>query len=144
MRFKSEEIKNVFDFVRAITESKKPWSEYSDAEKAVWNNYMVLKCLSFNPDWIEFIDVLNGFWSWEPDRLYKCLCDSIPSGKYYFKYIKTSKSKYSKELKHAVGKYYSLSSKEIEPYLEILSKEDKAELLKRLGFDEKEVKTMLK
>ena len=138
------EIKSVFDWVKQIAVEKKSWDSFTDEEHKVWNNYMVIKCFSMNPDYIELVNILAGFYSWEPEMLYKCLCDMIPKGPYYFKYIKTTNPKPNDEVLTYLSQYFQLSKREMKRYVKILNKKDQIEILERLGVSQEEVKKLTK
>ena len=139
----STEIKSVFDWVKAVTESKQPWSSYTEDEKKLWNQYMVFKCLSMYEDYIDIINILQGYWNWEPERLYKCLCNLLPQQKIWYKYIKSSSPKYNPQLVKHFATYFEISEYKVKEYLRILSKAEQKEILDKIGLDDELIKDIL-
>ena len=116
--------KSLFDHINAITKDKKKdyWESLEEGDKKTFSNFMVLRFLSMNPQWIEFIaDVQPLVQELPPKQMYRVMADVIPQGKYFLKYMKAEKKDESIEdwLVELVGKYYEVSLKEAEEYVEI-------------------------
>jgi hypothetical protein len=116
--------KSLFDHVNAVTKDKYKdyWDKLDDADRKSWSNFMVLRFLSMNPQWIEFIsDVQPLVQELPPKQMYRVMADVIPQGKYFLKYMKAEKKDESIEdwIIELVAKYYEVSLSEAEEYVEI-------------------------
>jgi hypothetical protein len=116
--------KTLFDHLNAITYDKNPkyWDSLEDADKKTWSNYMIIRFLSMNPDWIETIaDVQPYIQNAPPKAMYLCLSGLLQKKKVFLKYMKpVSSDKYENWIIELVAKYYEVSQLEAEGYLEIL------------------------
>jgi hypothetical protein len=140
--------KTLFDHINAVSKDQKVdyWKTLSDGDKKTWSNFMILRFLSMNQDFIELIaDLQPLIQELKPEYLYKVLIEVIPKGKYYFKYIKgKNEDKYEKWVVSLVSKYYEVSMDEATEYVHILyqSKEGKVHLkglLESYGSETKEI-----
>lgn len=119
--------KSLFDHINAITKDKKKgyWESLDDGDKKTWSNFMVTRFLSMNSDWIEFIsEVQPLIQELPPKQYYQVMSELIPQGKYFLKYLKPTKKdeKIEDWLVELVSKFYEVSLKEAEEYIEILLK----------------------
>jgi len=116
--------KTLFDHLNAITYDKNPkyWDSLEDVDKKTWSNYMIIRFLSMNPDWIETIaDVQPYIQNAPPKAMYLCLSGLLQKKKVFLKYMKpVSADKYENWIIELVAKYYEVSQLEAEGYLEIL------------------------
>jgi hypothetical protein len=117
-------VSNLFDHLNAITQ-KKPknyWEGLSDGDRKSWSNYMVLRYLSMNTDYLEMISELQPYiQELEPGVLSKLLIDALPYDKSFLKYISGEKSeKYESWLVDVFTTHYQTSKKEVVDYLKIL------------------------
>lgn len=115
----------LFDHIKQITENQdaKYWDNLEESDKKSWSNYMILRFLSMNPDWTEFIsDIQRHVQELPPKSLYLFLIGGVvPKGKVYLKYIKAkTDDKYDSWLIDLVSMYYQVSKSQSEDYLEIL------------------------
>jgi hypothetical protein len=140
--------KTLFDHINAVSKEQKAdyWKTLSDGDRKTWSNFMILRFLSMNRDFIELIaDLQPLIQELKPEYLYKVLIEVIPKGKYYFKYIKgKNEDKYEKWVVSLVSKYYEVSMDEATEYVHILyqSKEGKVHLkglLESYGSEPKEI-----
>jgi hypothetical protein len=116
--------KTLFDHLNAITLDKDPkyWDKLEEADKKTWSNYMILRFLSMNPDWIETVaDIQPYIQNAPPKAMYLALIGLIPKKRAFLKYMKpASADKYESWIIELVAKYYEVSQLEAEDYLNIL------------------------
>tara|TARA_B110000977_G_C10794241_1_gene383692 strand:+ start:147 stop:596 length:450 start_codon:yes stop_codon:yes gene_type:complete len=138
----------LFDHIKQITNVQDPkyFDKLDESDKRTWSNYMVLRFLSMNTDWIDLISEIQPYvQSLQPKTLYKLLIDILPKGRHYLKYVKGSKTdKYEGWLCEIVVKNYQCSSKEADEYLEILyatkfGRIEIKELCERYGIESKQI-----
>jgi hypothetical protein len=125
--------KSLFDHINAITKDKKKdyWNTLDDGDKKSFSNFMILRFLSMNPQWIEFISDVQPLVQELPRKhMYRVMADVIPQGKYFLKYMK-AESRFKSEKKDEniedwiiglVAKHYEVSCYQAEEYVEIFLK----------------------
>ena len=99
---------------------------------------------------VELLELINELQMYtigqlSPKEVYKLYLDVLPKRKTFDKYIKgKSEAKWDKNLINYLCLYFKLSSREVEDYLEILSKDEVIEIVQKFGVDKKEIKKWLK
>lgn len=116
--------KTLFDHINSITkdQDKKYWDKLEESDRKTWSNFMVLRFLSMNPDFLPLISQVQPVLQEVPPKaLYLALIDLIPKGRYYLKYMKPKgEDKYENWLVELISKHYQVSKLESEDYLKIL------------------------
>lgn len=136
-------IKTIFDWVKQISYDKEPWSSFTIEEQDMFNNFMINKIISMNPNYIELVAEIQEL-QLPKDKLYQFYCKTLPKQKFFNKYQKPSKQQYSKEVLGLLTEYFQTSTREILDYCDILSKHDITDIILQLGKDEKQIKQLLK
>ena len=140
--------KTLFDHIKSITQTqdKKYWDTLDESDKKTFSNFMVLRFLSMNVDFVPLVAQIQPVLQEVPPKaLYLALIDLIPKGRYFLKYIKPkSADKYETWLIELVVKYYECSKMDAEDYLKILyntrkSRERIKELCQAYGVDTKQI-----
>jgi hypothetical protein len=151
MMKKSDEIvvkaKSLFDHLGGITYKKDKWESLSEVDRKSFDMYMVNRFLSMNLDYIEFVNEIQQYTNGQlkSRELYKVYSDVLPKKKSFDKYIKSkSESKWDKHVVTYLCKYFKLSSREIEDYLEILTIDEVKLIIQKFGVDKKEIDKWLK
>ena len=117
--------KSLFDHLGGITYKKDKWESLSEMDKNEIQRYT------------------NG--QLKSRELYKVYLDVLPKKKSFDKYIKgKSESKWDKNVIKYLCEYFKLSSREVEDYLEILSKDEVKSIIQKFGVDKKEIDKWLK
>jgi hypothetical protein len=96
------------------------------------------------PDYIELVNLIQQIPSTEKEKIYRVYLDLIPKRNVYLKYIKSSNKSTSNDLLEKLALYFESSKREIEDYLDVLSKDEIKEILEALGTDNKEIKKLTK
>lgn len=136
-------IKNIFDWVKEISYDKNPWSSFSIEEQDMFNNFMINKIISMNPNYIELVAEIQEL-QLPKDKLYQFYCKTLPKQKFFNKYQKPSKQQYSKEVLSLLAEYFQVSTREVLDYCDILTKQDISDIILQLGKEDKEIKKLLK
>jgi hypothetical protein len=114
----------LFDHIKQITDVQNPkyWDTLEDSDKKTWSNYMVLRFLSMNTDWVATVAELQPILQELPPKvMYLALIGIIPKSRTFLKYMKPASSeKYEKWIVELVSKYYEVSETEAEEYVDIL------------------------
>jgi hypothetical protein len=106
---------------------------------------MINKLLSMIPECVEFVNEIQRYQSLEPRLYYKVLIGIVPKKKIYAKYIKSQKkNQYSDEVIEFLRNYFMISSREVIENLDILTEDVVKSIYEEHGFDEKEIKKLLK
>lgn len=116
--------KTIFDHLKAITKDKVSWNSLSEDEKKSWDDYMITRWLSMNPEYIQFINELQITRSGgvESKDYYNMLLYSLPKKYTYIKYIKKPRTLESKkQLLDFFVSVYKVSKRECLDIIEIFS-----------------------
>ena len=134
---------NLFDHIKQITNVQNPkyWDSLDEGDKKTWSNYMVHRFLSMKSDWIQVVNELQKYWELKPKSVYQFYIDIIPKGRTFLKYTKSKKkSKVEKWAMEHLVDYFQCSTREIEEYLNILTKEQVTSIIMKYGVDDKQLK----
>lgn len=144
----TEKTKTLFDHFGHLLSSQSPdyFSTLSEADKRTWSNWMINKLLSMIPEYIEITNELQRYSiNLEPELYYKVLISIIPKKRIYSKYIKKTKiSPYSADVIEFLATYFLISKREVEEYIDLLSEDVIIAIYKEHGFEDKEIKKILK
>jgi len=144
--------KTLFDHIKAITQFQDPkyWDTLEESDRKTWSNYMVLRFLSMNYDWVPLVAQLQPYLQEVPPKaMYLALIDLLPKSRTFLKYMKASSSdKYEDWFVELVAKHYEVSKLEAEDYIKIFySTRSGRERMKEIAEDygtEKKLITKLK
>ena len=134
---------SLFDHIKQITNVQNPkyWDSLDEGDKKTWSNYMVHRFLSMKEDWIQVVNELQKYWELKPKNVYQFYIDIIPKGRTFLKYVKSKKkSKVEKWAMEHLVDYFQCSTREIEEYLNILTKEQVTSIIMKYGVDDKQFK----
>ena len=134
----------IFDWLNQITYEKQPWNSFTEEDKKSFEPYMIHRFLSMNPDYIEFVNLVQTFPYSDKEKIYNIYLYMIPKKKMFLKYIKSSKTKRQEKLLKHIALYYECSLGEAEEYIDILRESGVKSILTKLGVEEKEQKKLLK
>jgi hypothetical protein len=134
----------IFDWLNQITYEKQPWNSFTEEDKKSFEPYMIHRFLSMNPDYIEFVNLVQTFPYSDKEKIYNIYLYMIPKKKMFLKYIKSSKTKRQEKLLKHIASYYECSLGEAEEYIDILREHGVKNILNKLGVEEKEQKKLLK
>jgi hypothetical protein len=135
----------IFDFVKAIIDTKQDWDTFTPEQKKTFNNYMIHKFLSMNPKYIETVNYIQGLNFKDNQKLYEVYCFMIPKSKNtYSPYIKSNTKKVSLEASQQVAEYFECSLTEAEEYISLTDTKWLENILATKGVDDKQVKKLLK
>jgi len=134
----------IFDWLNQITYEKQPWNSFTEEDKKSFEPYMIHRFLSMNPDYIEFVNLVQVFPITDKEKIYNIYLYMIPKKKMFLKYIKSSKTKRQEKLLGYIASYYECSLGEANEYVDILREHGVKNILNQLGVDEKEQKKLLK
>ena len=134
----------IFDWLKEVTLTKKPWSSFTEDQQESFNSYMVHRFVSMYEGYTEVANYGQRIPYPEKEKTYKYYCHMLPKKNVFLKYVKGSRKKLSEKLLHHVADHYTISLGEAEDYVYILKKEGIEHILAKAGIDEKEIKKLLK
>lgn len=135
---------SVFDWIKEIRGQKRPWNSFSESDKDKFNNYMVHRILSMDPNLIEIVNEVQVLPPDDKEIVYNTYKNIIPKSNKFFKYIKTNKKTYNKDLVILLAEDLKTSTTKTIDVLNILTKEQIKEYLVSLGKEKKEITSLLK
>jgi hypothetical protein len=136
---------SVFDWIKAIIDTKPSWDSFNPEQHKQFNNYMIHRFLSMNPKYIEIVNYVQGLNIKEPKKIYEVYCFMIPQSKNtYSAYIKSNTKKASPEVAQHVAEYFECSVAEADEYISLTDKKWLENILTTKGIDEKEIKKLIK
>lgn len=143
--------KTIFDHLKSITKDKISWDSLSDEDKKSWDDYMITRWLSMNPDYLGFVNDLqmvrhNGI---DSKVYYTMLINALPKKYAYVKYIKKPRTyEHKKELLGFLSSVFKISKRECLDYIELfrtLGLTDEFEsLLQTHGIQAEDIKKLRK
>ena len=134
----------IFDWLNQITYEKQPWNSFTEEDKKSFEPYMIHRFLSMNPEYIEFVNLVQTFPYTDKEKIYNIYLYMIPRKKMFLKYIKSSTKKKQEKLLGYIASYYECSLGEANEYIDILRENGVKDILNKMGVDEKEQKKLLK
>lgn len=131
--------KTLFDHVNNLltTNDIDYYDKLSDSDKKTWSTFMINRFISMNPDYIEVINNIQAYSDIPPELISKLYIEILPRKKIYLKYIKNTKiEKYGNEVIQCIMNYYLCSKKEALEYIDILSKDEVYNIVRKFGITE--------
>jgi hypothetical protein len=68
----------IFDWLKEITTTKKPWSSFNDDEQKIFNSYMINKYISMYEPYVEVANYAQLIPSNDKEKIYNFYCDMLP------------------------------------------------------------------
>ena len=134
----------IFDWLKQITYNKQSWDSFTEEDRASFNPYMIHRFLSMNPEYIEFVNLIQNIPYTEKEKIYKLYLYMIPKKNMFLKYIKSNRTKTRDELLQHLASHYECSLREAYEYYHIHHSDTIKNILKKRGVDDKEIKKLLK
>jgi len=139
------DLKSLFDHIKQITNVQNPkyWDNITESDKKTWSNYMIHRFISMKSDWIEVANEIQRYWELKPKTIYQFYTNILPRGRTFLRYTKSKKkSKVEKWAMEHLVDYFQCSTREVEEYLELLTKEQVTSIIMKYGVDDKQLKKM--
>ena len=117
------------------------WDTLTESDKKTWSNYMIHRFISMKTDWIEVANEIQRYWELKPKTIYQFYTDILPKGRTFLRYTKSKKkSKVEKWAMEHLVDYFQCSTREVEEYLELLTKEQVTSIIMKYGVEDKQMK----
>ena len=137
-------MKNIFDWLKAINNTKPPVDSFTDKDWEVWNSYMIHRFLSMNPDYLEIVNYVQDFPPQEKRMIYSIYREFIPKNNKWSKYVKSKVKQPNKDLTTHIKEHFQCSLKESKEYINILATPEIRRILTNRGLEKKEITKILK
>ena len=143
---KSKKAFTIFDFLKAIIDTKVSWETFDQEQKKTFVPFMVHRFLSMNPKYLETVNYIQGLNIQDSRKLYEVYCFMISQSKNtYSAYIKSNvKKTVSEEVAQHVAEYFKCSTSEASEYIQLTDEKWLENILVTKGVDEKQVKKLIK
>ena len=122
---------NIFTILNYITWDKKPWDTLTDEEKNCVQPYMIHRYISMKEEYIEASNAVQKY-NLTPKSIYEFYSEIIPKRKVFLKYIKGSKKWDTANLEF-ISQYLECSQREVKDFIDLVDKEDIAELNRQMN-----------
>ena len=141
---KKDKIKNIFDWLQHITLYKTPSEDFSDNDWEKFNSYMVHRFISQSIYYVEIAEYAQSLMPTMKKQIYNFYREMIPKKKVWLKYVKSQTKTVNKDLIECIAKYYEVGKSDALSYIMVMTKEEIPIILGEMGYDKKEIKTLLK
>jgi hypothetical protein len=136
-----------FDFVKLLHDKQVKWENLTEEDQKSWNTYIVNKALSFDSNYLDIVSKIQPYTGGQltSATIFRYYQYMLPNRYKYNKWIKNNKVKgFNTELLLAISDYYECSISQVEEYLGFLDKKEIKSTLVTLGYQEDQIKKLLK
>ena len=125
---------NPFEHVKNLHTKKRRWEDFSDEEKKSFNVFIINKTLSFNPNYLGIVNMVQNFTGLNqvvsPKEVFNIYFNLLPNKFRFYKWIKGAKTKKDKEKAEYLAMHFQVSTREAYDYLNILDKKTIKSIIK--------------
>ena len=113
-----------FDHLKNLHTKKKNWDVFNDEEKKNFNVYIINKALSFNPNYLNIVNLVQKYSAGQitQKEIFKIYFSLLPTKFRFYKWIKDKNEKKDKDKMEYLAIHFECSKKEAKDYLSILDK----------------------
>jgi hypothetical protein len=129
---------NIFTILNYITWDKKPWNTLTEEEKNCVQPFMIHRYVSMKEEYIEVANAVQKY-NLTPKSIYEFYLEMIPKRKVFLKYLKGIK-KWDNSKLEFLSQYLECSQREAKDFIDLVDKEDIAELNRQINGDTKRKK----
>ncbi len=136
----------LFDHLNQVQSIQDPnyFKKISEGDKKSWSSWMINRCLSMVPEYIEYINEIQHLSRVVTDEeYYRVLIGIIPKKRIYSPFPKSIGDKMPKPVMLFLASHFKCSTREINDYLNVLNENDIKSIYYLYGYDEKKVKKIL-
>ena len=121
-----------FDHLKNLHTKKRNWNDFNDEEKKNFNVYIINKALSFNPNYLNIINLVQKYSAGQitQKEVFKIYFNLLPSKFRFYKWIKGKNEKKDKEKAEYLAMHFNVSTREAYDYLNILDKKTIKSIIK--------------
>ena len=125
---------NPFEHVKNLHTKKRRWEDFNDEEKKSFNVYIINKTLSFNPNYLSIVNMIQNYTGLNQvlsqKEVFNLYYSLLPTKFRFYRWIKGEKSKKEKEKAEYLAMHFKVSIREAYDYLKILDKKSIKSIIK--------------
>ena len=130
---------NPFEHVKNLHTKKRRWEDFNDEEKKSFNVFIINKTLSFNPKYLNIVNMVQNYTGLNQvlsqKEVFNLYFSLLPTKFRFYKWIKGEKTKKDKEKAEYLATHFKVSIREAYDYLQILDKKSVNKILKNYKND---------
>lgn len=130
---------NPFEHVKNLHTKKRRWEDFNDEEKKSFNVFIINKTLSFNPNYLNIVNMVQNYTGLNQilsqKEVFNLYYSLLPTNFKFYKWIKGEKTKKDKEKAEYLAMYYKVSIREAYDYLKILDRKTINSIIKNYKND---------
>ena len=117
---------NPFEHVKNLHTKKRCWEDFNDEEKKSFNIFIINKTLSFNPNYLNIVNMVQNYTGLNQilsqKDVFNLYFSLLPTKFRFYRWIKGAKTKKHKENAEYLAMHFKVSTREAYDYLNILDK----------------------
>ena len=123
---------NPFEHVKNLHTKKRRWEDFNDEEKKSFNIYIINKTLSFNPNYLDIVNITQKYSAGQISQkeVFNIYFSLLPNKFRFYKWIKGTKNSKNKENAEYLATHFKVSIRESYDYLKILDKKTIKSIIK--------------
>jgi len=130
---------NPFEHVKNLHTKKRRWEDFNDEEKKSFNVFIINKTLSFNPNYLNIVNMVQNYTGLNQvlsqKEVFNLYFSLLPTKFRFYKWIKGTKTKKDKEKAEYLAIHFKVSTREAYDYLQILDKKTINQIIKNYKND---------
>ena len=130
---------NPFEHVKNLHTKKRRWEDFNDEEKKSFNVFIINKTLSFNPNYLNIVNMVQNYTGLNqiisPKEVFNIYFNLLPNKFKFYKWIKGEKTKKEKEKAEYLAMHFNVSTREAYDYLQILDRKTINKIIKNYKND---------
>ena len=123
-----------FDHVKNLHTKKRRWEDFNDEEKKSFNVFIISKTLSFNPNYLGIVNMVQNYTGLNQilsqKEVFNLYYSLLPNKFRFYKWIKGEKTKKDKEKAEYLAMHFEISIREAYDYLKILDRKTINQIIK--------------
>ena len=133
---------NPFEHVKNLHTKKRRWEDFNDEEKKSFNVFIINKGLSFNPNYLNIVNMVQNYTGLNQilsqKEVFNLYYSLLPTKFRFYKWIKGEKNKKDKDKAEYLAIHFKISIREAYDYLKILDKKTIKKIIKNYKNDTQE------
>ena len=125
---------NPFEHVINLHTKKRRWEDFNDEEKKSFNVFIINKTLSFNPNYLNIVNMVQNYTGLNQvlsqKEVFNLYFSLLPTKFRFYRWIKGEKTKKEKEKAEYLAMHFKVSTRESYDYLKILDKKTINQIIK--------------
>ena len=130
---------NPFEHVKNLHTKKRRWEDFNDEEKKSFNVFIINKTLSFNPNYLNIVNMVQNYTGLNQvlsqKEVFNLYYSLLPTKFRFYRWIKGAKTTKEKEKAEYLATHFQVSIREAYDYLKILDKKTTKSITKNYKND---------